>query len=165
MSSEFLIEPLKKEHQRSDFDCGIESLNLFLKNFARQNDGKGLSRTFVAVRPGDGIVLGYYSVSSGSISYEQVPVNLPRYPVPTAHIGRLAVDSRSQGVGLGEYLLIDALRRIISVADELGIFAIELHAINQSAKSFYTRFGFTELKDDPYHVYLPVKTVKKLGLI
>ncbi len=165
MSFEFCVEPLRKEDQRFEFDCGIESLNLFLKNYARQNDEKGLSRTFVAVRDRDARVQGYYSLSSGSVSFEQVQEKLPRYPIPTAHIGRLAVDLSSQGAGLGEFLLIDALRRIVNVADELGIFAIELHAINEPAKSFYLKYGFNELKDDPFHVYLPVKTVKRLGLI
>ena len=165
MSSEFLVEPLRKEHQRSDFDCGIESLNLFLKNYARQNDHRGLSRTFVAVRSGEDAVHGYYSLSFGSVSFEHVPENLPRYPIPTAHIGRLAVDQESQGEGLGEFLLIDALRRITALAEELGIFAVELHAINDRAKSFYIRYGFAELADDPYHVYLPMKTIERLGLV
>lgn len=165
MSFEFLVEPLRKEHQRFEFDCGIESLNLFLKNYARQNDEKGLSRTFVAVRSGNTAVHGYYSLSSGSISFEPVPEKLPRYPIPTAHIGRLAVDRSSQGAGLGEFLLIDALRRIVNLADELGIFAVELHAINESAKNFYLKYGFIELKDDPFHVYLSVKSIKRLGLL
>ena len=165
MSSEFLVEPLRKDHRRSEFDCGIESLNLFLKNYARQNDDKGLSRTYVAIRPGVNAVNGYYPLSSGSVSFEHVPEKLPRYPIPTAHIGRLAVDRSSQGKGLGEFLLIDALRRVTAAADQLGIYAVELHAINESAKSFYLRYGFTEFADDPHHVYLPVKTIKKLGLV
>lgn len=165
MSFGLLVEPLLKDHQRFDFDCGIESLNLFLRNFARQNDDKGLSRTFVAVRPGDVTIHGYYSLSSGSVSFEHVPDKLPRYPIPTAHIGRLAVDRRYQGVGLGEFLLIDALRRVEAVANELGIFAVELFAINETAKSFYLRYGFTELADDPYHVYLSLRKIRKLDLI
>lgn len=165
MSFGILVEPLLKDHQRFDFDCGIESLNLFLRNFARQNDDKGLSRTFVAVRPGDVTIHGYYSLSSGSVSFEHVPDKLPRYPIPTAHIGRLAVDRRYQGVGLGEFLLIDALRRVEAVANELGIFAVELFAINETAKSFYLRYGFTELADDPYHVYLSLRKIRKLDLI
>jgi len=165
MSSEFLVVPLEKGHQRSEFDCGIESLNLFLKNYARQNDEKGLSRTFVAIRPGENTVHGYYSLSAASVSFEQVPEKLPRYPIPTAHIGRLAVDRLRQGSGLGEFLLIDALRRTVLLADTLGIFAVELYAINESAKSFYLRYGFTELADDPYHVYLSIRKIRQLGLI
>jgi len=165
MSSEFLVVPLEKGHQRSEFDCGIESLNLFLKNYARQNDEKGLSRTFVAIRPGENTVHGYYSLSAASVSFEQVPEKLPRYPIPTAHIGRLAVDRSTQGSGLGEFLLIDALRRTVLLADTLGIFAVELYAINESAKSFYLRYGFTELADDPYHVYLSIRKIRQLGLI
>ena len=70
MSIDIVIEPLTKKHRRQDFDCGEESLNTFLKNFARQNDERGLGKTFVAVRPGEMQILGYYTISSGSVSFE-----------------------------------------------------------------------------------------------
>lgn len=165
MRFDFVVELLAKKHTRQKFDCGEESLNLFLKKYARQNNEKGLGKTFVAVRPGKTEVCGYYTLSSGSVSFENVPENLPRYPIPTVHLGRLAVDTKMKGNGIGEFLLIDVLRRTLLVADELGIYAIELHAINSSAKSFYLKYGFVELNDDEQHLHLPIKTLKKLGIV
>lgn len=164
MEFDINIEPLNKSHGRQRFDCGEESLNVFLQNFARQNDEKGLGRTYVAVRPEQTEILGYYTVSSGSLSFENVPEKLPRYPIPTAHLGRLAVDRTQKGKGLGSLLLIDALTKISLVSNELGIFAVEVYALNNSAKSFYLKYGFTELNDDPYHLYIPMKTVRQLRL-
>lgn len=165
MMLEFEIQPLRKKHQRQDFDCGEPSLNQFLQKYARQNSEKGFGRTFVAVQPGKSMVLGFYTLSSGSISFENVPENLPRYPIPTVHLGRLAVDQTMQGQRLGELLLIDALERTVLVADQLGIYAIELFSLTDKAKKFYLRYGFTELNDDKKHLYLPIETIKKSGLI
>jgi GNAT superfamily N-acetyltransferase len=63
-----------------------------------------------------------------------MPEKLPRYPVPVIHLGRLAVDVSTKGQGLGKILLLDALRRAASVSDQLGIYAVEVHALNEVAR-------------------------------
>lgn len=158
------IQSLKKHHDRTNFDCGEESLDTFLKKFARQNDERGLGKTFVITEPESSEILSFYTLSSSSVSFENVPENLPRYPVPVAHLGRLAVDKKAKGNGLGEILLIDALRRVLRIADELGIYAVEVFALNGNAKSFYLKYGFLPLQDDEFHLYLPIKIIKKLNL-
>lgn len=161
----YVIEPLSGIHDRSAFDCGENTLNEFLKKYARQNAKKDLGRTFVAVLPEESVVYGFYTLSTGSVSFESVPIKLPRYPIPTAHLGRLAVDNSIKGQGLGELLLIDALRRVITAADKIAIYAIEVRALNEAAKRFYQRYGFTELAYDKRHLYLPVETIRKLKLV
>lgn len=165
MSLQFVIELLSKQHKRENFDCGEQSLNDFLHRFARQNSEKGFGRTFVATLPDQKDVCGYYTISSGSISFEIVPEKLPRYPIPTVHLGRLATDLKMCGQGLGELLLIDALERTVLVAAELGIYAVEFYALTDKAKKFYLKYGFLELQDDEKHLYLPIETLKKSGLI
>ena len=165
MSRDFVIEPLQKHHDRGAFDCGEPSLNLFLKERARQNSKSGLSKTFVAVLQGDMRVWGYYTIASGSISFVVIPEKLPKYPIPTVHLGRLAVDLAMQGNRLGERLLVDALDRTADLAESLGIFAIELFAISEKAKRFYQKYGFVALKDDEKHLYLPLKTLRDSALM
>ena len=160
----YIIEPLTGDHDRSLFDCGEESLNVFLKQFARQNDARGLGRTYVTVLPDETRILGYYTLSSGSIAVEQIPEKLPRYPVPIAHLGRLAVDLAAHGDRLGGLLLIDALRRISRVAEQLGSYAVEVYALSDAARNFYLRYGFVELLDDRLHMYLSIKQIRKLGI-
>lgn len=165
MKLDFAIELLDKKHKRENFDCGEENLNQFLKKYARQNQEKGFGRTFVAVLPNKSEVLGYYTLSAGSISFEVVPEKVPRYPIPTAHLGRLATDISMRGQGLGELLLIDALQRVVLVAEKVGIYAIELFALTENAKNFYLKYGFVQLHDDDKHLYLPIETLKRSGLI
>lgn len=165
MKFDFVIETLDKTHDKTDFDCREASLNDFLQKFAGQNAKRGLGKTFVAVLPDEKKVCGYYTLSSGSVEFENFREKLPRYPIPTVHLGRLAVDGSMKGQGLGALLLIDALERTVKVADELGIYAIELYALTENAKQFYLKYGFIELQDDEKHLYLPITTLKKSGLI
>lgn len=160
----FTIEPLVTQHERDDFDCGEPTLNDYLKFYARQNDSRGLGKTFVATLPDSKKVIGYYTVSSGAIHFESIPDKLPRYPVPVVHLGRLAVDRSANGQGLGGMLLVDALRRTARLADQLGIFAVEIYALNENARRFYQRYGFESLVDDELHLYLSIKKIRKLGL-
>jgi len=158
----FIIETLAARHDRKSFDCGEESLNIFLKQYAKQNAEKGLGRTFVAVKENEPKIYGYYTISSNSFGYEIVPENLPRYPIPVIHLGRLAVDMSAQGQRLGRSLLAHALERSATLAEQLGVYAVEVYALNEQARKFYLDFGLTELKDDTLHLYITIKTIKKL---
>ena len=114
-------------------------------------------------------MLGYYALAAGSVAFQDLTVEhrkrLPRYPVPVAHLGRLAVDESVRGQKLGSYLLLDALCRILRVDPDLGIHAIEVVAIDEVARRFYLKYGFTELADDPHHLFISLKMVRTLGLV
>lgn len=134
--------------------------------YARQNDDKGIGRTFVATRGGDFLVLGYYTLRSGAVAAVTLPEDerrrLPGYPVPVVHLGRLAVDRAVQGSGLGETLLVDALRRSHATSGEVAAYAVEVVAISEAARSWYVKYGFREMRDDRLHLYLSMKVIVKL---
>lgn len=165
MSAPYVIEPLLPTHDRTDFDCGEPSLNDFLKRFARQNNERGLSRTYVAALPDKPKIYGYYSLSSGVIQFDTLPEKLPRYPIPVVYLGRLAVNRSVKGQGLGKILLLDALKRTMHISEQLGIYAVEVYALHDAARSFYLKYGFASLLDDQRHLYLTTKAIRKLGLL
>lgn len=160
------IERIRKDHARDLFDCGVEDLDLFIRRYARQSEELGLARTFVATRPGDSRVCGYYAVRSGEVEAGDLrpeeAKRFPRYPVPVVHLARLAVDRTAQGQRLGERLLMDVLERALAVSKEMGAYAVDVVAINEPAKRFYLKYGFRELLDDTSHLYLSMKTIAKL---
>ena len=140
-----LVEPITEFHDVSSFDCGgHESLDIWLKRFAFTNQLNESARTYVVHRAGS--VVGYYSISAGSVSLEEAPrriaKGLARYPIPVILLARLAVDKQEQGAGLGKALLKDALVRIASAADIIGARAVLVHAIDAQARDFYLHFGF-----------------------
>ncbi len=165
MTKPFDIELLASHHNRADFDCGVSSLNDYLRRFAGQNARRSVGRTYVAVAPGDARVWGYYTLSSGAVMVEAVSqderAGLPRL-LPMVHLGRLAVDHAVQGQRLGETLLHDALLRAYDVAEQIGVYSVEVWALSEDVRRFYERFGFKPLLDDPLHLHLPMKTIRKL---
>lgn len=163
--AEWVIEGLGKDHIREGFCCGKAPLDLFIVTQAGQYEKKRVGRTYVARSPADKVVAGYYTLAASSIPFANLPptmaAKLPRHPVPTVLLGRLAVDQRSQGRGLGERLLTHALERALSVADTIGACAVEVHAQDGQAAAFYRRYGFIPCPSDPLHLFLPMQTVKQ----
>lgn len=153
---------------RDNFDCGVSELNEYLKKYAKQNDNKGISKTWVAISSmtNNGDVLGYYSLSMAELKQDFLPENyrkkLPRYPLPMIKIGKLAVDLSMQGKRLGETLLIDALSRGIRLAEDIGVYGFVVDAINKKAKSFYLNYGFISLQDNHLSLFIPLSNLPKL---
>jgi GNAT superfamily N-acetyltransferase len=155
---------IAKHHDRKNFDCGVAALNEYLDRFARQNHETGGAKTFVAVSPAEpNRVLGYYSISPGSIEFARVPAKLTRklgrYDVPIFRLGRLAVGLSVQGKGLGADLLLAAGERALMVAKEVGGVALAIDAKDKRAAKWYERFGAMPLLDDPLKLILPLDVV------
>jgi GNAT superfamily N-acetyltransferase len=167
-ASPWTIERLGKKHDRSHFDCGQSALDNWLKLLAGQYEKRDLARTFVAVRPGETVVLGFYALATHRVTYEALPADqargLPKIDVPVILLGRLAVDRSVRGLGLGSHLLMDALRRAEHIAQQSGVRAVEVEAIDEKARDWYLKFGFVALVDDPNHLFLPMRIVRQLGL-
>jgi len=162
--SELRIGRLDPGHVRGDFDCGKPSLNDFLQTLVNQYEKRNLGRTYVATEGDDRRVLGYYTLSSGSVNVGSLPAKqskkLPRHPVPVILLARLAVDQRAQGKGFGGHLLRDGITRSLDLSEKLGIHAIVVDAIDDGAKAFYLKYGFSPLLDHAWHLFLPIATAR-----
>jgi GNAT superfamily N-acetyltransferase len=161
---EWREEPIGRHHDRKGFDCGAPELNEYLDRYARQNHESGGAKTFVAVAPAAPTrVLGFYSISPGSIAFARVPARvtrkLGRYEVPVFRLGRLAVDRSMQGQGLGGDLLLAAGARALAVSAEVGGVALAIDAKDEDAASWYERFGALALLDDPLKLVLPLAVI------
>lgn len=159
------IERLERTHERSEFCCGKTPLDDFLRSLVSQYEKRNLGRTYVAVKEGGKKVYGYYTLASSAVPFAKLPSKiarkLPRHPVPVALLARLAVDQAAQGQGLGAELLRDALRRCLELSSTLGLFAVEVHALDDEARCFYQKYGFLPLLDEELHLYLPIKTIEE----
>lgn len=153
----------KAVHDRAAFDCGEPALDEFLKSKAAQHQARRVSRTFVltdSAQPRR--ILGYYSLSNSQIAREQLSDEeakaLPRHPVPAVRLARLAVGRSEQGQRLGQWLLMDAIKRCALVGQQSGVYALVVDAKNEEAKRFYERFGFVAIAGYPQVLYLPLET-------
>lgn len=155
--------PLSPEHELEDFISGVAPLDDWLRQRARQNEAGGGSRTYV-VCEGERVV-GYYSLAAGSVLHGtatgRVRRNMPD-PVPIVLLGRLAVDQRWQGRGLGAGLLRDAVLRVIGAAETIGVRALLVHAISEDARAFYEHWGFTPSAVDPMTLMITIEEARRI---
>jgi ribosomal protein S18 acetylase RimI-like enzyme len=163
----FRLAPLGAEHDRDPFCCGEEALDRYFKTQATQDIRRRIANCFVAIEAGAGLVAAYYTIAAASIPLVDLPPEeakrLPRYPtLPAVRIGRLAVDRKFQGRGLGGALLIDAARRCLQFPP--AVYALVVDAKNDQAVAFYQRFGFQTFHSQPRTLFLPMATAEKVLL-
>ncbi len=160
------IERLAAHHMRASFDCGEPLLNDFLQHQAGQLSRRGFGKTYVALADDGPQVIGFVTLSAGQVATKQLPANLklPRYPAPVLRVGRLGVDNASKGRGVGLQLMSFSLRFALEFSQQIGLYAVQVDAKNESAKAFYQSLGFMSTLDDALCLYLPISTLQKLSV-
>ncbi|MEX2598219.1 MAG: GNAT family N-acetyltransferase [Dehalococcoidia bacterium] len=161
-----VIEPLSAHHDRSAFDCGNESLTRYLRTQAGQDLRKRAAVPYVLLDAGTGVLVGYYTLSACRVDAAELPADiakrLPRYRhLPATLLGRLAVDLRFQGTGIGKLLLADAMSRTLTHSKQIASVALIVDAIDEAASAFYQRHGFIPFPDQPATLFLPMETIAK----
>lgn len=156
------LVPVTKAFQKVSFDCGNPVLNDYFRLYAFKNDQLSIGKTFVAMDD-IGNIAGYMTLSSAQIEVDLLPdtikTKLPRYPVPAFRIGKLAVTSRFQGLGVGAWLLRSALEKALAVSTSVGLYAVIVDAIDENAKNFYLKYGFISFTEYPLTLFLPLSTI------
>lgn len=163
MRGGFVIEPLGA-HDRSAFSCGAAPLDRYLREQASQDVRRLVASCFVVVEAATRTLAGYYTLAATSVAANDLPPEfvkrLPRYPLlPAALIGRLAVDQRYQGRGVGSALLADAALRVLR--SDMKALALIVEAKDEKAVAFYRLQGFTLFASRPLSLWLPLETVRK----
>lgn len=154
--------PLADRHILDGFDSGRPSLDAFLIDMARFNHRQGYARTTV-IADGDLRVVAYHALCAGVISRDAAPREVKAHgapaDIPVALLARLAVDRRHQGKGLGAALLQNALLSVIAASERVAFRAVMVHALNDAAIGFYSRYGFRPARGLERTLLLPVQDI------
>ncbi|MGH2855515.1 MAG: GNAT family N-acetyltransferase [Solirubrobacteraceae bacterium] len=163
MSDDPQLARLGADHDLTDFDCGRQELNAWLLDHALASHRADLARTYLALE--GRTVAGYVSLTTGSVRREEAPRRhargMPRYPVPTILIARLAVDRRHQGERLGSRLLAEALRLAVAASDTVAARLVVVDTIDDRAAAFYRRRGFLDTPENPLRLYRKVSDIRR----
>lgn len=154
---------LETVHDRSAFTSGVESLDYWLKHLAQGASKGGSAQTFVITDSKPGRVVGYYALTSAEVSASDATDRAARgmpATLPAVLLARLAVDLEVQGLGLGAELLADAMKRAVSVSEQVGIRLMLVHALNESAADFYLKFGFEPSPTNPRNLQALLKDIR-----
>jgi GNAT superfamily N-acetyltransferase len=162
-----VTEPLEGKHRKNEFLCEKTMLDNYLHNQANQDVKRKLSACFVKEDSLTGLIQGYYTLSNSSIPKDLIPFDIqkklpPAYlSLPVTLLGRLAVDKRFHGQGLGKLLLLDALYRCYNLSKSIGSFAVIVDPLDDDAEAFYLKYGFIKLPDSG-KMFLTMKTIEQL---
>lgn len=157
-----LLERLDAHHDVTSFNSGIQDLDTWLQRHALAAQRMDSARTFVATRRGR--VIGYFSLTMGSVLRAEAPAKLirgmPAYPVSMVLLARLAVDQSEQGKGVGAMLLAEALRKAVAAGEVAAARLIVVDAVDDSAAAFYQHYGFIRTPENPHRFYRRMKDVR-----
>ena len=162
---DYEIEPWsgKLKELRDSFDCGVDDLNSWLKKQASQDIDKRACALFTALSPGKDHIAGFYTLSMYSVYLSDIPGHirkkLPKYPhIPAVLLGRLAVDLRFRGKGIGELLLLDAMNRALD--SQISWWAMVVDS-KEGSIPFYLKYGFCSFYDTKNKLFLPCATIRE----
>ncbi len=146
--------------QYKNFSCGYAALDEYLKRYAKVNHRKNIGKTFVLIQEDE--VIGFYTLSMGNIEFQSIPPKLqsglPKYPIPVARIGRLAVTSEVKGRGFGKFLFVDAIHKIWAASSTIAAYAAVVDAKDLTAMSFYQHLGFIPFEEQSLTLFLPLSS-------
>jgi GNAT superfamily N-acetyltransferase len=161
------IESLDASHDRGGFDCGVEPLNAYLRQVARQHIAKDIARTYVLVDEESRIpkpLLGFFTLSICQVHAEDIPPKwVKKLPasIPAIRLGRLAVAKSHQGAGLGKSLLVEAIYKTAQASELTAGIGLFVDAKDAEAASFYSKFGFQGVPGSPLKLFMPMETVRQ----
>ncbi len=163
----YIVELLNSSHDRARFHCGIDVLDMYIQQQAGQDMKRGLATVYILVDTVTRRIAGYYTLSATAIEAtgltEDVTKRLPRYPtLPATLLGRLARDQQYRGKGVGDILLIHALRRSLRLSREIASITFVVDAIDDAARAFYEQHEFRRSPDQEYRLFLMMRTIEKL---
>jgi predicted GNAT family N-acyltransferase len=160
------IEPLdSRRHIRSDFCCGRDSLDNYIRKQASQDIKRRIATAFVLIDEPETSVLAYYTLSAYTVDVsvlnEDLAKRLPRYPLlPATLLGRLAVDNSHKGKRFGELMLIDALHKSLDSTAQVASLAVVAEALDEKALGFYIKYSFQQFRQEPLKLYLSMKSIE-----
>lgn len=154
---------------RDDFVCGKPELDDWIRTKAGQNERRNNTRTFVALDPESGRVIGYYATTTYRLDLDEAATaygaGKKHYPIPAVLLARLAVDGTWAGRGVGRQLLVHALGGFAAASRAVGFEVVVVHAVDPDAVTFYARYGFTRFQSHPLHLFMATKDlIRTFGL-
>jgi GNAT superfamily N-acetyltransferase len=157
-------EPLNKDHSLTDFNSNYPELDEWLKKYAFQAKMSGSATTFIVAD--NNLVVGFYSLTVGAVEAdevsERIKKGMSKYPIPVVILARLAVFHTYQGKGIGKAMLKDAISKTLKIAEQGGVRALLVHAIDEKSETFYKRFGFEPSPIRENQLLLLLKDAKKV---
>ncbi len=153
----------KNRHDRKSFDCGVDVLNNYLRLIANQQSSKDNSRTFVIEDDENKKqIMGFYTLTMITVDLGSLSSGLQKkhkHNNSAALLARSAVDKRHANRGLGSWLLVDALKKLLTASESVGFPLVVVDA-KDGVSAFYEKFGFVPFKDENNKLFISIADIR-----
>jgi GNAT superfamily N-acetyltransferase len=142
--------PDVSRHDRTELDSGDPILDEWLRRYAGQNRRLDTAATWVIADARDTVV-AYVSLAMTSIDRSEAPAHVAKRapdPVPALLLGRLAVDSRRHGQGIGTALVAHVLATALELNAKAACRAVVVSALHAGARAWWEHLGFHPFDPD-----------------
>lgn len=157
------IEPLNISHRLEGFDSGKPAIDKWFRERSLQASLSNSAKTFVLIH--DDEVIAFYSLTVGEIvnaeASARLKAGMSNLSIPVLLLARMAVHKDFHGRGIGKSLLRDAILRTFAISQNAGVRALTTHPVDDGARQFYLKFGFSENPHRPNELYLLLKEAGK----
>lgn len=157
------IEPLNISHRLAGFDSGKPAIDKWFRERSLQASLSNSAKTFVLIH--DDEVIAFYSLTVGEIvnaeASARLKAGMSNLSIPVLLLARMAVHKDFHGRGIGKSLLRDAILRTFAISQNAGVRALTTHPVDDGARQFYLKFGFSENPHRPNELYLLLKDAGK----
>lgn len=146
-------ERLAKYHNLSNFNCGDEDINDFIKNDALIYQEKKLATTTLFIYAGE--IIGFFSAATDSLKLippekeEHKIKDKPLKEFPAIKIARLGRDERHEGEKVGTNILKWAIGYILNCSQMIAVRFVTVDAYHNRV-SWYESYGFKKNEDKHY---------------
>lgn len=150
--SEFTQIQLSSDTDIKPFKCAEDDLNGFLFEDAKHFQSELMAVTYLIEHKEENVTVAYFSLLADKISFNpeerttwnRLNRNIPnpkrRRNYPAVKIGRLAVNEKYAGQGIGTFVL-DSIKYAFTTVKRLGCRFLTVDALNTAAP-FYEKNGF-----------------------
>jgi GNAT superfamily N-acetyltransferase len=160
-----IIKPLDRNTDRAAFCCGVQGIDNFCRQNARQHHESDKARVYLATHVST--LVGFHFLVVSSEIADEISVKAGEHfsrvkKAPLVYLGMLGVDQNAKGNGIGKLLMLHAMQTTLRIADLAAVYALTLDARNEKlAKEFYEPLGFERFKDKELRMFLPVSEIRK----
>lgn len=160
IKNNYYFETLNENHELNDFDCGDEDLNDFLKNDAINQQKEKLNITKLILF--EDKLIGYTSLLTDTIILKNINdkdlrlkikdklgITSKNRQISAVKIGRLAIDEKYSGKGLGTHILNNILKNLKDISENnIGFRFIIVEGYAKAFNFYVLKNGFEFLKND-----------------
>jgi len=154
------VNILDKYHDLSNFTCGSQDLDDFLKEQSLNDSSKKFNVTYLIICSEE--IIGYFTLLSDSIELRSIHEKIGGYKkFPAIKLGRFGIHENYQGKGLGTHILNNIIDNILDISEKICVRFMTVDAYAQAYYFYVEKNNFQYYKSENKNIDKIDKIIEK----